>query len=145
MTGKTYPQLTAATTIEATDILATYRSPGPLKQVSVTILTDYLRAALPAQALAKDVSATSYTLTNADAGYTIFFTAATAVTVTVPAGLVSKFECAVVQWGTGTVTFLPSSTTVNQSDGLLSIAAQYGTAALIGKSTDVFVLAGQLA
>lgn len=145
MVGKTYPQLGAATDVQATDLLAFYRSPGPLKQAAVSVLVDYLRAALPAQALAKDVSATNYTLTNADAGYTIFFTANTAVTVTVPAGLVAKFECAAVQWGTGTVTFLPSSTTVNQSDGLLSIAAQYGTAALIGKELNVFVLSGQLA
>lgn len=145
MAGKTYPELTAATDVLATDVMAIYRPPGPLEQVTIEILTDYLRAALPSQALTKNVSATSYTLTDADAGYTIFFTAATAVTVTVPAGLVAQFECLCVQWGTGTVTFLPSSTTVNQSDGLLSIAAQYGTAALIGKELDVFVLSGQLA
>ena len=44
MTGKTLPELTAAIDVVGTDLLATYRSPGPLKKVTATLLADYMRA-----------------------------------------------------------------------------------------------------
>jgi hypothetical protein len=44
MTGKTYPQLTAATTpLADTDVAAVYRSPGPLKQTPLSALADYIK------------------------------------------------------------------------------------------------------
>lgn len=44
MTGKTYPQLDAATTpLADTDVAAVYRSPGPLKQTPLSALADYIK------------------------------------------------------------------------------------------------------
>jgi hypothetical protein len=38
MAGKTYPELVAQTTIADTDLIATYRSPGPLKRIAISAL-----------------------------------------------------------------------------------------------------------
>lgn len=138
---QTYPELTALTApVADTDVLAFYRSPGPLRRATVAILRAFIQ-----RPLTRDVSSTSVTLSDAYLGYTTFLTANTAVTVTVPSGLDPKYWELFVQWGTGTVTFVPSSTTVNQTDGLFSTVGQYATASLIGKQQDQFVLAGQLA
>lgn len=138
---KTFPELAALTApVVGSDVVAVYRSPGPAKRTTAETLGQYFLSPLT-----KDVSDTAYTLTSADLGYTIFFTAATAVTVTVPAGLTAKFWCVFCQYGTGTVTVTPSSTTVNQADGLFSTSSQYAVASLIGKSANVYVLTGQLA
>lgn len=137
---KTYPELTAQTTVVDTDLLATYRTPGPLKKLTVAVLRAFVQ-----RPRTQSVSSTSITLSSSYFGYTTFLTASTAVTITVPAGLDPEFEAAFVQWGTGTVTFVPSSTTINQTDGLFSTVGQYATASLIGKQQDQFVLAGQLA
>jgi len=42
MTGKTYPQLTAASDVAGTDLLATYRT-GPLKRLLVSDFVDYVK------------------------------------------------------------------------------------------------------
>lgn len=44
MAGKTYPELDAAATpVAGTDVVAVYRSPGPLKQTPLSALADYIK------------------------------------------------------------------------------------------------------
>lgn len=64
------------------------------------------------------------------------------VTITVPAGLSSAFICAFTQMGSGDVTFVESSTTINTPIGLL-IKGQFYAVALeqIG-ATDEYNLLG---
>ena len=45
-TGKTYPELTAAIDVAATDLLASYRAPGPVKQVTALLVADYVGATI---------------------------------------------------------------------------------------------------
>jgi len=40
---KTYAQLTSQTTVVDSDLLASYRSPGPLKSITADVLADYMR------------------------------------------------------------------------------------------------------
>ena len=50
------------------------------------------------------ISGTSYTISNADLGRTLNFTSASAVSVTVPIGLVPAFKCFLLRTGAGAVT-----------------------------------------
>jgi hypothetical protein len=43
---KTYPELTSQTTVVDSDLLASYRSPGPLKKVAASVVGAYARAPL---------------------------------------------------------------------------------------------------
>lgn len=69
---------------------------------------------------------TNYTLTNADNGYSIIIANnSTAVTITVPTGLSSKFQVGLVQIGTADVTVTPSGTTVLNAISGFKIKGQY--------------------
>jgi len=46
MAGKTYPELTSEADVQAADLLATYRSPGPLKRVPASALASYVASTL---------------------------------------------------------------------------------------------------
>jgi hypothetical protein len=60
---------------------------------------------------------TSFSLGAADNNKLFFISAASTVTVTVPT-LPIGFSCQLIQVGAGTVTFAPSSTTLNSASGL---------------------------
>lgn len=86
-------------------------------------------------------------LTNKDK--VLNFTNSAAVTITVPDNATIAFpvgsQIAVLRNGAGTVTFAGASgVTVNSKDSLLSIAGQYGSAALLKTGTDVWQLVGSL-
>lgn len=73
-------------------------------------------------------TAGNYTLVSADNFYTIFIdNGADDVTITVPTGLVSKFEAGFVQKGTGDVTFVESGTNIFNPVGLKSKGQYYNT------------------
>jgi hypothetical protein len=54
-------------------------------------------------------SATSYTLVSADAGRTIYCTAATSITLTMPNNFSVGYNCNIIQAGAGQITFTPAS------------------------------------
>lgn len=87
---------------------------------------------------------TTYTLLASDNGRVIKCTNASAITVTVPAGLPVGFSCQVIQGGAGTVTFSASGTTVNSFGSLLTTAGQYAAASIISDATNTFILSGNL-
>ncbi len=87
----------------------------------------------------------SYTLLSADANYIIFVNnGATAITITVPTGLLDKFECGFVQQGTGLVTFVASGVTLNTPSGLKIKGQNYNAYVTKIGSTNVFHLLGNL-
>ena len=83
----------------------------------------------------------NYTLQTSDAGKVVVINKGTAVNLTVPASLGAGFTCSVVQKGAGQVTFVASSTTINNRQSHTKIAGQHGVATLISTASDVFVLA----
>ena len=87
----------------------------------------------------------NYTLQTSDAGKVVVMNKGSAVNLTVPASLGAGFTCSVVQKGVGQVTFVASSTTINNRQSHTKIAGQHGVATLISTAANVFVLAGDTA
>ncbi len=87
----------------------------------------------------------SYQLVAGDNGKVIVLNNGSALNLTVPSGLGAGFNCSVIQKGAGQVTFVASSTTINNRQGHTKIAAQYGVASLVAYADDIFVLAGDTA
>ena len=87
----------------------------------------------------------NYTLQTSDAGKVVVMNKGSAVNLTVPASLGAGFTCSVVQKGAGQVTFVASSTTINNRQSHTKIAGQHGVATLVSTASDVFVLAGDTA
>ena len=94
----------------------------------------------------KAISATTYTLLAADAGALLVFTAATAVTVTVPANATAAFSQGeplyIMQKGAGMVTLVASGCTLLSSDGLLSTRAAYAAIGLQYLGSNEWVVIG---
>jgi len=55
------------------------------------------------------ISGTSYTLATSDIRKTLYFTSATAVTLTLPNSIYTNFTCRILQAGAGQITFTPAS------------------------------------
>lgn len=96
----------------------------------------------------KLVDATTYTITPADAGFLIVFTAATAVAVTVAAesaGAWPDADVHMLQKGLGKPSVVGDGFTINTSDGLLNaIEGQYGMSSLARFGPDDWVHYGML-
>ena len=54
------------------------------------------------------IATTTYTLSGADVKKTLYFTSATAITLTLPGSLYTSFNCRIIQAGTGQITFSPA-------------------------------------
>ena len=90
----------------------------------------------------------SFTLTDAENGKVVWCNSSARLDITVPSGLVSGFNCRVVQGGTGKVRFLTSGTTVNgyisASNTPNATIGQHGVADLIPTASDTYVLMGDI-
>ena len=92
-------------------------------------------------------AATARTLTDSDHGQFLAFSAAGAVTLTVPVGLRPGFFCWVLQAGAGTVTPTSASgVTINQHGAVTGTAAQWAVIRLTNTGVaDVYVMSGDMA
>jgi hypothetical protein len=98
----------------------------------------------------KTSAATAYTLVLADSGSFISFSAATAVTATIPPNSSVAFDIGtaliVAQYGAGKVTLAPGSgVTLRAADGLLSTRVQFSQVTAIKVGTDEWVIGGDRA
>lgn len=91
----------------------------------------------------KEVTA-NYTLQSSDTGTVIYVNSSSNISITVPASLPVGFNLSVIRNGSGTVTFVESSTTVNSVEGNKAIKDQYGAASIISLSSNNFHLTGSL-
>lgn len=92
-----------------------------------------------------DESTTSRTLSDADHGKVLRFTNGSAVGVTVPNTLRSDFTCAVIQFGTGQITFTGSSANIRNRQSHSKTAGQYAVVSLVKVDSGEFVLMGDTA
>ena len=92
-----------------------------------------------------DQTGTTYTLVAGDNGKVIKFTNGSAITLTLPSGLGLGFNCSVIQYGAGQITFSTSSSTLYNRQSHTKTAGQYAVTGLISCVADVFVLAGDTA
>jgi hypothetical protein len=83
----------------------------------------------------------AYNLTSADNGKIIQSTAASAITVTIPAGLPTGFNCTIVQMGTGQITF---SGTYSNRSGFTKTASQYAVVSIMHLGSNSIIVAGEM-
>lgn len=86
----------------------------------------------------------SYTLVAGDNGKIVTMNVASANNLTVPASLAVGFNCTVIQLGAGQTTILASGTTLNSYQGYLKISGQHGSASIVGYTSNVYNVAGNL-
>ena len=82
----------------------------------------------------------NYSITAADNGKIIQSTSATAITVTIPTGLPTGFNCTIVQMGTGQITF--SGTYLNRA-GFTKTASQYSVASIVHLGSNSILVFGR--
>ena len=93
-------------------------------------------------ATVQTLSGTSLTLDNDDNGTIInVTTTSSAITITVPSGLATGFNCMIIQTGDETVTLTNSSTTLRNRNGLKT-AVQYAIMTLVHIVSNVYVVSG---
>ncbi len=92
------------------------------------------------------VAGTAYTLVAADHNKLKITSSASAVTITVPAGLGFPFICGISQGAAGQVTLSAGSgATINEPDSLLATEKQYVILTLFATAANVFLLSGRTA
>lgn len=95
--------------------------------------------------IVKVINGSSYTLISSDNGRILICSNPGAMSVVVPTGLSSGFNCQVIQNDTGEVTFTNATNVVLNSFGsLFKTSGRYAAASLVSTASNVFVLAGNL-
>ena len=86
----------------------------------------------------------NYTLSSTDNGEIIQSTAATAITITIPTGLPIGFNCTVVQWGAGQITFSGSGLTIINRGGFTKSASQYSVVSILHLGSNNVIVSGEM-
>jgi hypothetical protein len=88
---------------------------------------------------------TSYSLAATDNSEVIQSNAASAITITIPAGLPTGFNCMVLQYGAGQITFAAASgvTIINRNSYTKTIG-QYALATVLHIGSNIVVISGEL-
>ncbi len=85
--------------------------------------------------------AANYSITAADNGKVIQSTSATGITLTIPTGLPTGFNCTVVQMGAGQITF--SGTYLNRT-GFTKSASQYSVVSILHLGSNSIIVTGEM-
>ena len=83
----------------------------------------------------------TYTIDASDNGKVIQTTGASAITISIPAGLPTGFNCTVVQMGAGQITF--SGTYFNRT-GFTKSASQYSVMSILNLGTNNYIVTGEM-
>ena len=83
----------------------------------------------------------NYSITASDNGKVIQTTGASAITITIPTGLPTGFNCTVVQMGAGQVTF--SGTILNRT-GFTKTASQYSVVSILHLGSNSILVTGEM-
>lgn len=86
----------------------------------------------------------SYTLLSTDNGKIININVASAFTLTVPSGLPVGFNCTVVQYGAGQITFANSGTTFKNRNSFTKSAGQYSIITIINMGSETYITSGEM-
>ena len=92
-----------------------------------------------------DVAGTTHTLLEANRSRIGRFTSSSAVTVTVPAGLSSNFDCMILQLGTGQITIQAGAgVTLRSGQSAFRTAYRYASVSVICIGTNEFLVSGEV-
>jgi hypothetical protein len=83
----------------------------------------------------------TYTIDASDNGKVIQTTGASAITISIPAGLPTGFNCTVVQMGAGQITF--SGTYFNRT-GFTKSASQYSVMSILNLGSNNYIVTGEM-
>ncbi len=83
----------------------------------------------------------AYSITASDNGKIIQSTSASAITVTIPTGLPTGFNCTIVQMGAGQITF--SGTYLNRT-GFTKTASQYAVVSILHLGSNSIIVTGEM-
>jgi hypothetical protein len=87
----------------------------------------------------------SYTLASTDNAEVIKSDAASAITVTIPTGLPTGFNCMVLQYGAGQITFAAASgVTIINRNAYTKTLGQYAIATVLHLGSNIVVISGEL-
>jgi len=86
-------------------------------------------------------SGTTYPIDATDNGKVIQTTSSSAVTITIPTGLPTGFNCTVVQMGTGQITF--SGIFLNRT-GFTKSASQYAVISILNLGSNNYIVTGEM-
>jgi hypothetical protein len=86
-------------------------------------------------------SGTTYPIDATDNGKVIQTTGASAITITIPTGLPTGFNCTVVQMGAGQITF--SGTYLNRT-GFTKSASQYSVISILNLGSNNYIVTGEM-
>jgi len=90
-----------------------------------------------------DQTGTSYTLTAADNGKVVTLNNGSAITLTIPSGLVAGFNCLLVQKGAGQVTIgAGGGVTLSNRSSQVKTAGQHAIVTLVHIGGEVYILSG---
>lgn len=139
--------LTASAALADTDAFRIFQGASDGSDVKTTLaaLYTYLLGRFMSQnTVIEDISATAYTMQQTDRNKIKRFTAATAVTVNVPASLAVGTAVGWIQQGAGQITFqtLTGAGQVLQSASGLKSAAQFSRGSLLCVATNTWNLSG---
>ena len=84
---------------------------------------------------------TTYSIDATDNGKVIQTTGASAITITIPAGLPTGFNCTVIQMGAGQITF--SGTYFNRT-GFTKSASQYSVISILNLGSNNYIVTGEM-
>ena len=84
---------------------------------------------------------TTYTIDATDNGKVIQTTGASAITITIPAGLPTGFNCTIIQMGAGQITF--SGTYFNRT-GFTKSASQYSVISILNLGSNNYIVTGEM-
>ncbi len=127
-------------TISTTNAITKVDSNNDLVETGILVDTDNAISGYDASVNA--LTGTLYTLVATDTGKVITLNNASAITVTVPAGLGAGFNCTIIQKGAGQITFSASGTTINNRQSHDKTAGQHAVVGLVADVANNFYLTG---
>jgi hypothetical protein len=106
---------------------------------------DYADTKATLNATLNNQTNTTYTLDASDNGRVVTLNNASAITLTVPAGLAAGFNCMIVQKGAGVVTLTPAANvTVTNRSGGTKTGGQNAIVTIISISSNYFITGGDM-
>ena len=133
-----------ATTQSAATVYGVLNLPSGLSAAGATFSGPIISTGYQISSGAINGQTGSYSLVAGDNGKIVTMNVASANNLTVPASLAVGFNCTVIQLGAGQTTILASGTTLNSYQGYLKISGQHGSASIVGYTSNVYNVAGNL-